>query len=251
MSLHQIDRERRWRSPDDPVVFAELQKILASERARLATCDASTAVGVAKACPRLEAQLAFYCLTESHTSGEAPCEAHPSHLRLRLPQMAKSRSILLLAAGLFCIFDLQVSARTLVMDHIVIGLEPGTNAESCFGAAWPLAHRLFGDWYTLSVQASSAEDIFTECDRWRLNPSVRYAEPDWINDWWITPPFPPQLIIVIPAPPFVPPVGPVSIPPLVVPLPRGKTPASLPHQRPVSPVRSKERKVPMAPRWKR
>jgi hypothetical protein len=48
--LYQIGNEKRWRSTEDPAVVAELQRILALERARLATCDASTAVVVAKAC---------------------------------------------------------------------------------------------------------------------------------------------------------------------------------------------------------
>jgi len=56
--LYQLGNEKRWRSADDPMVMTELQ-ILALERARLATCDASTAVVVAKACDGLEAQLDF------------------------------------------------------------------------------------------------------------------------------------------------------------------------------------------------
>jgi hypothetical protein len=56
--LYQIGNEKRWRSTEDPAVVAELQRILALERARLATCDASTAVVVAKACEGLSAQLA-------------------------------------------------------------------------------------------------------------------------------------------------------------------------------------------------
>ena len=56
--LYQIGNEKRWRPADDPTVKAELQRILAAERDRLATCDASTAVVVEKACEGLEAQLA-------------------------------------------------------------------------------------------------------------------------------------------------------------------------------------------------
>jgi hypothetical protein len=56
--LYQLDREKQWRGADDPRVIAELRKILATERARLKTCDASTAVVVEKACEGIEAQLA-------------------------------------------------------------------------------------------------------------------------------------------------------------------------------------------------
>jgi len=56
--LYQVDKGEALAGGNDPLVMAELQKILAFERARL-TCDASTAVVVAKACEGLEAQLAF------------------------------------------------------------------------------------------------------------------------------------------------------------------------------------------------
>jgi hypothetical protein len=142
--------------------------------------------------------------------------------------MRRFHSILLLAVSFLCISGFQAPARILVMDHIVVALEPGTNAESCFGPAWPLARRLFGDWYTLNVEVASAEDIFAECDRWQLIPGVRDAEPDWIDEWWITPNFEwPLGVISIP---FCPPFGPVIpiVPTVTVPLVSSEQSARLP-----------------------
>ena len=52
--LYQLEGEKHWRAAGSRVV-AELRKILAHERARLETCDASTAVVVEKACERIAA----------------------------------------------------------------------------------------------------------------------------------------------------------------------------------------------------
>jgi hypothetical protein len=55
--LYQLDGETQWRRDDDPCVRAELEKILSAERARLAKCDASTAVVVQKTCEGIAARI--------------------------------------------------------------------------------------------------------------------------------------------------------------------------------------------------
>lgn len=153
--------------------------------------------------------------------------------------MVKYRSALFpLVATIVCVLAVQASARTLILDRIIIGLQPGTDAQRYFGEHGRAFVRLFADCYLLPMNVSTPEEIFDECARWLAEPQVRFAEPDWIDDWadWII--YPPPVFMLTPVVPIV--IPPLFIAsPVAVPSPRvgnGPYSGNLPGPRRATPL---------------